>query len=76
MIETTFFDDIPLGDLARIQRVCWQLTQQDMADKTGVSQNDIELFETNQCSSPVMKLKLLRAYDLIVETDTEKQLYH
>jgi len=68
MIETTFFDDIAFGDLARIQRVCWQLTQEKMADITGVSHKDIELFETNQRLSPIINRKLLRAYDLIGET--------
>ena len=68
MIETTFFDDIAFGDLARIQRVCWQLTQEKMADITGVSHKDIELFETNQCLSPIINRKLLREYDLIGET--------
>lgn len=67
MIETTFFDDIAFGDLARIQRICWRLTPEKMADITGVSQKDIELFETNQCLSPIINRKLLRAYDLIGE---------
>ena len=68
MIETMFFDDIAFGDLARVQRVCWRLTQEKMADITGVSQKDIELFETDQCLSPIINRKLLRAYDLIGET--------
>jgi hypothetical protein len=72
MIETTFFDDIALGGLARIQRVCWRLTQQDMANITGVPQKDIELFETDQCLSPITKRRLLRVYDLVAETDTKK----
>ena len=67
MIETAFFDDIAFGDLAKIQRVCWRLTPEKMADITGVSQKDIELFETDQCSSPIINRKLLRAYDLIGE---------
>jgi len=72
MIDVTFFDDISFGGLARIQRVFWRLTQQDMANITGVSQKDIESFETNQCLSPIIKRKLLRTYDLTMKTDTKK----
>ena len=68
MRETLCFDDLSLGNLARIQRVCRRLTQREMASKAGVSQNDIYSFEGNQRLPLPTKLKLLRAYDLIVET--------
>ena len=68
MRETLCFDDLSLGNLARIQRVCRRLTQREMASKAGVSQNDIYSFEGNQRVPLATKLKLLRAYDLIVET--------
>ena len=73
MIETAFFDDIAFGGLAKTQRILWQLTRQDMASMTGVSQDDIELFETDQSLSPTIKRKLLRVYDLIAETDRERK---
>ena len=73
MIETAFFDDISFGGLAKTQRTLWQLTRQDMARMTGVSPDDIELFETDQSLSPTIKRKLLRVYDLIVETETERK---
>jgi transcriptional regulator with XRE-family HTH domain len=68
MPETLCFDDLSLGNLARIQRVCLRLTQQEIASKAGVSQNDVYSFEGNQRLPLTTKLKLLRAYDLIVET--------
>jgi len=68
MPETLCFDDLSLGNLARIQRVCRRLTQQEIASKAGVSQNDVYSFEGNQRLPLTTKLKLLRAYDLIVET--------
>ena len=67
MTEALSFDDLSLGMMARIQRVCRRLTQHEMADRAEVSQKDVDLFESNQRLQPTIKLKLLRAYDLIVE---------
>jgi transcriptional regulator with XRE-family HTH domain len=69
--EALSFDDLSLGMTARIQRVCRKLTQQEMADMAGVCQNAVESFESNQCLNPIIKRKLLRAYDLIVEASNE-----
>lgn len=68
MTEALSFDDLSLGMMVRIQRVCRRLTQQEMADMAEISQEDVALFESNQPLPPIIKLKLLRAYDLIVET--------
>ena len=77
MIKTIFFGDVlSFGESARLQRVCRRQTQQDMADVTSVSRKDIELFETDQRLSPIIKRKLLRAYDLIVETEKEKRQFN
>jgi len=67
MPEVLCFDDLSLGNFAKIQRVCWRLTPQEMAGKAGVSQKDVNSFEDNQRLPLILKLKLLRAYDLIVE---------
>ena len=67
MPEVLCFDDLSLGNFARIQRVCRRLTQQEMAGKAGVSKKVIYSFEGNQRLPLILKLKLLRAYDLIVE---------
>ena len=68
MPETLCFDDVSLGNFAKIQRVCWRLTPREMAGKAGVSQKVITSFEDNQHLPLITKLRLLRAYDLIVET--------
>lgn len=72
MIEAISVDSASLGTIARIQRVCRRLTEQEMADMAGVCQRDIDLFESDQRLSPFTKRKLLRAYDLIVEAKIEK----
>ncbi len=68
MPEVLRFDDLSLGNMARIQRICRRLTQKDMAGKAGVSHNEVDSFENNQPLPLTLKLKLLRVYDLIVET--------
>jgi hypothetical protein len=69
MPEALCFDDLSLGNFAKIQRVCWRLTPQEMAGKAGVPQRVITSFEDNQHLPLITKLKLLRAYDLIVESN-------
>ena len=75
MDEALSWDDSSLGMTARIQRVFRRQTQRDMAIMAGVSLKDVELFESNQRLSPTIMRKLLRAYDLIVETQSEKTLF-
>lgn len=65
MTEAISFDDVSLGMHAKIQRVCRLQTQQEIAGMAGVSEEDVELLESNQYLDPVIKRKLLRAYDLI-----------
>ena len=65
MTEAISFDDLSLGNTCKIQRVCRLQTQQEIADTAGVSQDDVELLEGNQYLDPVIKRKLLMAYDLI-----------
>ena len=72
MEEALSWDDSSLGMTARIQRVFRSQTQRDIAAMAGVSLKDIELFESNKRLSPTIMRKLLRAYDLIVETPSEK----
>ena len=73
--EALSWDDSSLGMTARIQRVFRRQTQRDMAVMAGVSLRDVELFESNQRLSPTIMRKLLRAYDLIVETQSERTLF-
>ena len=65
MTEDISFDDLSLGNTCKIQRVCRLQTQQDIADIAGVSQEDVESLESNQNLDPIIKHKLLKAYDLI-----------
>ena len=64
-----------LGKMARIRRIYQGQTLQDVADIAGVSPREVELFENDRHLSPDIKRKLLRAYDLLVETESEKQFY-
>ena len=69
MNEAISFDDLSLGMIARIQRVLLRLTTQDVASLACVCEKDVELFESNQLLSPVTNLKLLNAYDTIIEAN-------
>ena len=71
MAETLTFNDLSLGNIAKIQRVCRLLTQQEIADMANVSQKDVGLFESNNHVNLTIKRKLLRAYDLIIEAKNE-----
>lgn len=74
--EDAYFEDITsLGKIARIRRVYYGQTHQYIADMAGVSKQDVELFENDQHLGSIIKRKLLRTYELIVETELEKQLY-
>ena len=52
---------LPLGLKAKIQRVSRLLTQQELAAIAGVSQEDVDLLESNQPLRPDARRKLLRA---------------
>ena len=52
---------LPLGLKAKIQRVSRLLTQQELAAIAGVSQEEVDLLESNQPLHPDTKRKLLRA---------------
>lgn len=73
MIEDLCFEDTSLGMLARVQRVFRRQTREEMANLAGVYLKDVESFESNQRLRPMTKLKLLRAYDLIVEANNHNK---
>ncbi len=70
MNEAISFDDISLGMIARIQRVLQQLTPRDVASLACVREKDVELFESNQLLPCTTNLKLLNAYNIIIEANT------
>jgi hypothetical protein len=72
--EAISFNDISLGMIARIQRVLQQLTPQDVADLAGVYEKDVELFESNLSLSRATDLKLLKAYNTIIEANLTRVL--
>ena len=62
-------DDISLGMIARIQRVLQRLTPQDVASLACVCERDVELFESNRLLPCAANLKLLNAYNTIIEAN-------
>lgn len=67
--EAISFDDPSLGMIAKIQRVLQRLTQQEMASMAGVYQVDVDLFESNQRLPSITELKLLNAYNVIIDAN-------
>ena len=62
MTQVLFAEHVlPLGLKAKIQRVSRLLTQQELAAIAGVSQEDVDLLESNQPLRPDTRRKLLRA---------------
>jgi len=70
--EAISFDDISLGMIARIQRVLQRLTPQDVASLACVCERDVELFESNESLPCATNLKLLHAYNTIIEANIVK----
>ncbi len=70
--ETISFDDISPGMTAKIQRVLQRLTPKDVASLAGVGEEDVELFESNQLLPCPTQLKLLNAYNIIIEANIVK----
>ena len=69
MNKAISFDDISLGMIAKIQRLLQRLTPQDVASLACVYEKDVELFESNQLLPCVTNLKLLNAYNTIIEAN-------
>jgi transcriptional regulator with XRE-family HTH domain len=69
MNEAISFDDLSLGMTARIQRALQKLTLQDVASLACVTEKEVELFESNQMSPCVSNLKLLNAYNTIIDAN-------
>jgi len=67
--EAISFDDISLGMIAKIQRVLQRLTPQDVASLACVCEKDVELFESNQLLPYATNLKILNAYNTIIEAN-------
>ncbi len=67
--EAISFDDISLGMISRIQRVLQRLTPQDVASLACVCEKDVELFESNRLLPCAANLKLLNAYNTIIEAN-------
>ena len=61
----TFNDALSPGLYARIQRVSRLLTQQEIAAIAGVTQEDVELLESNRRLHRVAKRKLMKTFELI-----------
>ena len=72
MNEAISFDDVSLGMIAKIQRVLQRLTTQDIASLACVCEKDVESFERNQLLPCVTNLKLLSAYNIIIEANIVK----
>ena len=62
-------DDISLGMIAKIQRFLQRLTPQDVASLACVCEKDVELFESNRLLPCSANLKLLNAYNTIIEAN-------
>lgn len=69
MNEAISFDDISLGMIAKIQRVLQRLTPHDVASIACVCEKDVELFESNRLLPCAANLKLLNAYNTIIEAN-------
>ena len=67
--EAISFDDVSLGMTARIQRVLQRLTPRDIASLACVREKDVELFERNQLLPSVKTVKLLYAYNTVIEAN-------
>jgi len=72
--EAISFNDVSLGMIARIQRVLQQLTPQDVANLAGVHEKDVELFESNLSLPCAKNLRLLKAYNTIIEANLTRVL--
>lgn len=72
MDEAISFDDISLGMTAKIQRALLRLTRQEVASMAGVGEKDVDLFESNQLLPCLIQLKLLNAYNIIIEANMVK----
>jgi len=70
--EAISFDDISLGMTAKIQRALLRLTRQEVAIIAGVGEKDVDLFEGNQLLPCLTQLKLLNAYNIIIEANMFK----
>ena len=70
--EAISFDDVSLGMTAKIQRILQQLTPQDLAGLACVGEEDVELFESNQLSPCVKTVRLLYAYNTVIEANMAK----
>ena len=66
--EAISFDDVSLGMTAKIQRVLQRLTTQNMASLAYVGEKDVELFESNKSLPCMTSLKLLYAYNTVIDT--------
>ncbi len=69
MDEAISFDDISLGMIAKIQRVLQRLTPQDVTGLACLCEKDVELFESNRLLPCAANLKLLNAYNTIIEAN-------
>ena len=67
--EAISFDDVSLGMTAKIQRVLQRLTPQDIASLACVRERDVVLFESNQLLPGVKTVKLLYAYNTVIEAN-------
>jgi len=67
--EAISFDDVSLGMTAKIQRVLQRLTPQDIASLACVCEKDVELFESNKSLPCMTNLKLLNAYNTIIDAN-------
>ena len=72
MNEAISFDDASLGMIAKIQRVLQRLTPQDVASLACVCEKDVELFESNKALPCAANLKLLCAYNTIIDANIFK----
>ncbi len=70
--EAISLDDISLGMIVRIQRVLQRLTPKDVASLACVCEKNVELFENNQSLPCATNLKLLNAYNAIIEANMAK----
>jgi len=70
--EAISFDDVSLGMTARIQRVLQRLTPRDIARLACVCEKDVELFESNQLLPGVKTVRLLYAYNTVIEANMAK----
>ena len=72
MTKALSFDDISERTIAKIKHLSQLLTREEMANIAGVSQRDVELFESNNGRiSPIIQRKLLREYEYIIEGKNE-----